>query len=155
MGGCGFCLTCMSVSLWQTCVSVSFVSRLSLSCISVSLCLWPTAESRASIPMLFPAWDLGSRYRRGFMVAPLPPPPDAAPPGALQGHELYHPWAGPGARLPHLWLAPLHAPSHRAPLSSLDLVSSLAVPHSLPSPLLSHTHLSRPTLVPLWATWAL
>ena len=37
------------------------------------------------------------------MAAPLPPP-DVLPPPPTKGHELYRPWAGPGARLPHVWL---------------------------------------------------
>lgn len=66
-----------------------------------------TALDRVSIPMLFPAWDLGTRYAIGPAVAAPPPPPDAAPPHGAKGHELYRPWAG-------VSLAPLAELAQRA-----------------------------------------
>ena len=53
-----------------------------------------TALDRVSIPMLFPAWDLGARYPPGPAVGLPPPPPDVLPPPPIKGHELYRPWAG-------------------------------------------------------------
>jgi hypothetical protein len=44
------------------------------------------------------------RYLRGPLVAPPPPPPHPPPPPPSKGHELYQPWAGAGARLPHVWM---------------------------------------------------
>eukprot|EP00802_Teleaulax_amphioxeia_P013606 Tamp_13658.p2 GENE.Tamp_13658~~Tamp_13658.p2 ORF type:complete len:183 (-),score=15.29 Tamp_13658:873-1421(-) len=82
------------------------------------------AVERVSIPMLFPAWDLGSRYFAGPLIAPPPPSPDVAPPPPFKGHELYQPWAGPGARLPHVWLR--RRDSHQL-ISSLDAISQLSV----------------------------
>ena len=84
------------------------------------------AVERASIPMLFPAWDLGSRYFAGPLVAPPPPPPDAPPPPPTKGHELYEAWAGPGARLPHVWLRRADAPHSDKILSSLDAICELS-----------------------------
>jgi hypothetical protein len=46
------------------------------------------AVERVSIPMLFPAWDLGSRYFAGPLIAPPPPSPDVAPPPPFKGHEV-------------------------------------------------------------------
>ena len=54
--------------------------------------------------MLTCRWDPGMRYLRGPLVAPPPPPPHPPPPPPSKGHELDHPWAGAGARLPHVWV---------------------------------------------------
>ena len=98
---------------------------------AMSSAMAASALQRQSIPMLFPQWDLGQRYPSGAFVAPVPPPPDAAPPAMGRGDELFEAWAGPGARLPHVWVRPRGAPAHAHPLSALDTVAQLAVRPSL------------------------